>query len=376
MTSRCVFDDLVGQPRVASFLGAAARSGALSHAYLFVGPGGSGKKSAARALACAMLCEDGGCGSCPACQRIRKDVHPDVHVVAPEGASTYMVEQVRELIHDVNLTPVEASKKVYILDAAEAMGNQVANALLKTLEEPPADVVLVLLATDFESVLPTIASRCQVVRFQRIPPSTAAAMLAQRAGVDEVEARAALAAAGGVVPRALDFIRSGGRRAMRDEVLSVLTDLATMDAFDVMGAAKQLLAAVKAPLDEVKAVQAAELKERTEFLGGKVSTKPLEERHKRELTAREREGVFEVLNVTESWLRDCLTMSQGVVELVENVDAVDTMEGVAAVITPEAAVRALFAVREARRRVGANVSPQLAVEAMLFDLQEVLRCPR
>jgi DNA polymerase-3 subunit delta' len=86
--------------------------------------------------------------------------------------------------------------------------------------------------------------------------------------------------------------------------------------------------------------------------------------------------VYEVFNVVESWLRDCLTLSEGVAELVENGDAVDTMEGVAAVITPEAAVRALSAVREARRRVGANVSPQLAVEAMLFDLQEVLRCPR
>ena len=219
MAPRCVFDDLVGQPRVATFLAAAARSGAVSHAYLFVGPGGSGKKSAAKALACAVLCDDGGCGSCPVCQRIRKGFHPDVHVISPEGAATYMVEQVREIIHDVSLTPVEGSSKVYILDAAEAMGHQVANALLKTLEEPPADVLIVLLATDFDSVLPTIASRCQVVRFQRIPPSTAIAMLTQRAGVGEEEARAALAAASGVLPRALDFLRSSGRRAMRDEAL-------------------------------------------------------------------------------------------------------------------------------------------------------------
>jgi DNA polymerase-3 subunit delta' len=303
-------------------------------------------------------------------------VHPDVHVIAPEGAATYMIEQVRDIVHDINLKPIEAPRKVYILDSAEAMGNQAASALLKTLEEPPPGVVLVLLATDFESVLPTIASRCQIVRFARIPPSTAAALLSERGGVTAGEARSALAASGGVVPRALDFLRSPARRAMREEVLGVLKDLTVMDAFDVSNAAKTLLATVKAPLDELKAVQAAELAERTEFLGTKVSTKPVEERHKRELTAREREGVYEVLNVAESWLRDCLTLSQGVGELVENGDAVDTMEEIAAVITPEAALRALSAVREARRRVAANVSPQLALEVMLFDIQEVCRCPR
>jgi DNA polymerase-3 subunit delta' len=376
MTSRSVFDDLIGQPKVASYLSSAVRSCAVTHAYLFVGPQGSGKKTAARALSCAIVCDDGGCGTCPACQRIRKGFHPDVRTYRPEGAATYMVDQVRDLIHDINLAPVEASRKVYIVDAAESLGAQSANALLKTLEEPPADAVIILLATDFDAVIPTIVSRCQIVRFTSIPPATAIAMLVQRVGVHETEARAALAAAGGIVPRAIDFLRSSQRRAMRDEVLGVLKDLTVMDGYDVEQAARGLLASVKAPLDELKAAQAAELRERAEFLGGKVSTKPIEERHKRELTAREREGVTEVLNVAESWLRDCLTLSVGAVDLVENADAVDTMEEIAAVITPRAALKALDAVAEARRRVGANVSPQLAVEAMLFDIQEVYRCPR
>jgi DNA polymerase-3 subunit delta' len=201
-------------------------------------------------------------------------------------------------------------------------------------------------------------------------------MLEQRAGVGEAEAREALAAAGGVVPRALDFLRSDGRREMRADVLGVLKDLGVMDAHDVMRSARTLLATVKAPLEELKALHSAELKERAEFLGVKASTKPIEERQKRELTAREREGVNEVLNVAESWLRDCLTLSVAAGELVENADAVDTMEEIAAVITPAAGLRAIGAVSEARRRVAANVSPQLALEAMLFDIQEVYRCPR
>ncbi len=376
MSAKCVWDDLIGQQRVATYLSAAVRDGAVAHAYLFVGPLGCGKKTAARALACALFCEDGGCGACHACLRVKRGFHPDVHLLSPEGAATWVVEQVRDIIRDVALAPIEAPRKVYVLDAADTLGASAANALLKTLEEPPSDVVMVLLASDFDAVLPTVASRCQVVRFSRIAPSTAASMLEQRTGADAAQARAALAAAGGVVPRALDFLRSPGRRAMRDELLGVLKDLSVMDAHDVMSSSRSLLATVKAPLDELKAAQAAEIAERAEFLGPKVSAKPLEERHKRELTAREREGVFELLNVTESWLRDCLTLSLDAGELVENADAVDTMEEIGAVITDVAAVRALDAVVEARRRVAANVNPQLATEAMLFDIQEVLRCPR
>jgi len=148
-----------------------------------------------------------------------------------------------------------------------------------------------------------------------------------------------------------------------------------MDELDVLNAAKELLTAVKAPLEDVKVSQAAEIAERSDFLSSS-ATKGLEERHKRELTAREREGIAEVLNVAESWLRDCLTISQGVSDLVVNTDAIDAMQEVGAVITPASASRALGSVNEARRRISYNVSPQLAVEAMLFDIREVLRCPR
>ncbi|TLM97467.1 MAG: DNA polymerase III subunit delta', partial [Actinobacteria bacterium] len=132
---------------------------------------------------------------------------------------------------------------------------------------------------------------------------------------------------------------------------------------------------VKAPLGDVKDAQAVELAEQSEFLG-RGAIKSIEERQKRELTAREREGVAEILNVTESWLRDCLAISQGVGDLVANKDAADAMEEVGAAMSPAGAARALGAVNEARRRISYNVSPQLAVEAMLFDIREVLLCPR
>jgi len=371
----CVFDELVGQDRVAAFLRSAVEGGHVSHAYLFVGPPGSGKATAAKSLACAILCDDNGCGTCGECYRVRRGGHPDVHLIAPEGAAGYLVEQVRDIIRDVSLSPVDGTHKIYILQSADLFNDTSANALLKTLEEPPDDVVMILMSHSFDAVLPTIASRCQVVRFRRIPPSESAAILVAKTGADPEEAAAALAAAGGVVVRARDFLASPARREARAAILRVLKDLGFADDLDVLTAAKELLSAVKAPLEEVKAAQSAEVDQRADFLG-RGASKALEERHKRELTAREREGVGEVLNVAESWLRDCLVISQGVDDLVVNTDAKDAMSGIGAVITPAAAVTALNAVNDARRRISYNVSPQLAIEAMLFDIREVLRCPR
>lgn len=373
--TRCVWDDLVGQSKVAGFLKRITAQDKVGHAYLFVGAPGSGKKTAALSLACALYCDDGGCGQCAACTRVRRRSHPDLHLVEPEGTAGYLAEQVRQIIHDVSLAPVEGPYKIYIFESADLFNDASANAFLKTLEEPPDDVVIILMAHTYDRVLPTIASRCQVVRFRRIPPSEAAGVLVSQTGADLQEATAALAAAGGVVARARDFLGSPSRRAARGVILRVLKDLPVMDDHDVLGAAKQLLTAVKAPLEEVKSAQAEDLAARSDFLG-KGAVKAIEERNKRELTAREREGVGELLNVAESWLRDCLVISQGVGDLVVNSDASDAMEEVGAVMTPAVASTALGAVNETRRRISYNVSPQLAVEAMLFELREVLRCPR
>jgi DNA polymerase-3 subunit delta' len=374
----CVFDALVGQERVAAFLRRAVESGLASHAYLFVGPPGAGKHTAALALACALECDDGGCGVCPACVRVKRGAHPDVRTVRPEGAATYLVEQVRDdLVPDMWLAPAEGRAKVYIVERADALNDSSANAFLKTLEEPPSRVTIVLTTDDFDAVLPTITSRCQVVRFAAVPPSRAVALLAERTGAGESESLAALAASGGVVPRALEFLRTPGRQEARGRMLAVLRDLGVMDGQDILASARDLLRLVRAPLDDIKERQEADLRDRVEFMGRAAgSLKEIEQRNKRELTAREREGVAELLSVTESWLRDAVAASEGVPELVANRDADDDVRAAGACLTPETAEAALEAVRRARRRVSYNVSPQLAVEAMLFDIQEARTCPR
>ncbi len=377
MASKCVFDDLVGQERVAAFLKRAVSDGTVSHAYLFVGPPGTGKKSTARALACALMCDDGGCGACRECRQVRAGSHPDVRYFEPEG-SEYVVRQVREeMVHWANQSPVQGKAQVFVLGSADALNDSAANAFLKTLEEPPEHMYFVLTANVFAEVIPTIVSRCQVVRFDPVTPSAAVGLLAERTGVGREDAMAALAASAGVVPRALEFLRSPARREVRERLLGVLRDLPVMDGQDVLVAARELLVQAKTPLEDVKERHDAELRERIEFLGKTAgSMAQVKERQKRELSAREREAVGEVLSVTETWLRDALASSEGAVGSVANSDVADDVAEAGSCAGAAACMQALAAVATARKRISYNVSPQLAVEAMLFDIQEALRCPR
>ena len=154
------------QERVRDFLTNAVASGRASHAYLFLGAPGAGKLDAAWALAQAFLCEQDGCGACDSCVRVARHTHPDVHYYTPESATGYLIAQTRELLDDVPLAPIRAKAKVYIIDRAEQLRANTANALLKTLEEPPEGVMFILLGTSADVMLPTIVSRCQCVPFR------------------------------------------------------------------------------------------------------------------------------------------------------------------------------------------------------------------
>ena len=188
------FENILGQPKVREFLRASVVSERVTQAYLFVGPAGSNKTQAAYALAQALLCpkgprgpRGGSCGACDRCGRILRRKHPDVRYFAPAGANGYLVEQVREIVADTALSPIQADKKIYILDRVDQLGASAANAFLKTLEEPADDVVMILLGRTRESVLPTIVSRCQVVPFRHIPASEAAGIVAQNTGAQKAE---------------------------------------------------------------------------------------------------------------------------------------------------------------------------------------------
>lgn len=373
-----VFDGVLGQPRVRSFLRSSVSSGRVSHAYLFVGPAGSGKTQAAYALAQAIVCPQGGCGSCDDCRRVERHNHPDVHYYAPEGAQGYVVSQIREIVADAALAPIRSRSKVYVLDRVDLLGIQPANAFLKTLEEPIPGVTFLLLARTREGVLPTIVSRCQVVPFRHIPSVEAAAILAQRTGVAPERARIAIEACDGSLSRALSFVKSAERAEFRARVLEILSRLALADERDVLDFAAELIERSKAPLDNVRTRQSAELEESADFLTSS-ALKQIELRHKRALAKATRDSLTTMTSIIRSWLRDVLMIVNGSSSLVVNTDALPALNDAAAHASVEGVV---FALREAYRTDEAlryNVSPKTCIDALLFSIREVLHgsgCPR
>ena len=372
------FENILGQPQVREFLRASVRQGRVSHAYLFTGPAGSNKTLAAYALAQAVLCpkgpagpRGGQCGACDACSRVMRKKHPDGRYFAPEGANGYLVDQVRDIVADTSLAPIQAQKKVYILDRADLLGTAAANAFLKTLEEPPADVLLVLLGRTCESVLPTIVSRCQVVPFRHIPATEAAGILVQNTGASLERARIAIEACDGSITRAADFLKSNERMAFRSRVLSVMASLRLSDDWDLVGQAAELAVAAKAPLDAARAEQEQELAENADFLA-KSAIRQIEARNKRALTAKGFESLRQLTAIVRSWLRDVLAVGAGAPELVINVDARAAVEEAAAHTDEARVAAALAAVRRCDEAIAYNVSPETCLDALLFEVKETL----
>ena len=366
-----VFDHILGQPRIREFLRRSVHSGRVTQSYLFTGPAGSNKTQAAFALAAALLCENAGDGTCEMCSRVLRKKHPDVRYYQPEGASSYLIDQIREIVAETSLAPIQANRKIYILDRVDQLGTAAANAFLKTLEEPPDDVVLILLARTRDGVLPTIVSRCQVVPFRHIPSSEAAAIISQNTGCTHDQAKMAIEACGGSVTRGIEFLKSSERADFRRAVLDVMAELATCDSWDIVQASRDLVELVKAPLDEVRAAQEAELAENADFLA-KSAIRQIEARNKRALTAKTSESIGQLFSIVASFLRDVLMVCAETPELVINVDVRDEIEQ-AAGSTDEARVcAAIDQVARAREAISYNVSPETCIDALLFEVKEAL----
>lgn len=176
------------------------RRGRLGHAYLFVGPSGIGKRTFAVELARALLCErhdqtePEACGRCPACVQVEAKTHPDYHLVdLPEDKHEFPIEEMQRLIAHLALKPARGRHRVALVDDAERLSTEAANCFLKTLEEPPPASLLVLIASSVEQLLPTIRSRCQIVRFAPLPVDVLAELIAAEGLAEQPEAARRLA---------------------------------------------------------------------------------------------------------------------------------------------------------------------------------------
>lgn len=341
------FRDLVDQDYAVMLLRTAIRTGRVSHAYLFVGPPGVGRFDAAVAFAQLLNCEHRGgdaCGECRACKLIAGMQHPDVRVVDvargllldPEDSTKtgIGIKQVLALRREVVYPPYEGRWKVYILVDADKMTTEAANSLLKVLEEPPPQVVIILIAESTVPMLPTVVSRCQLVRFSLIPAPAIEQALITRFGVPKGRARFFATLSGGQLGRAVQWATSEDALQQREKMLDLLKRLERADPLEQMDAAEEL--------------------------------------------AKQKDDASELLDVALLWYRDVLVWQEtGDEELLINLDRRDRI-AVAAGEIPAAILNArIDAVEEAREALRRNVHPRLVLETLFLRLTpQVERAPR
>jgi len=351
-----------GRARVA--LSAALAAGP-SHAYLFRGPRGAGKRAAARAFAAEVLAT-GADDPDDARRRALLDPspHPDLVWLAPRGAQ-HLVEEVRErVIRAAAYRPFEGGKRVFVVEAAEAMRDESQNALLKTLEEPPAFAHLILLSSEPDALLETISSRCHPVEFAPLP---AEVLEAELGGAGE-EVAAAARLAGGDLERGRLLLSAAGRElrsqaeacvgaALRDEVAAAPW--------------RALLSGAEAAGEEAEAATRERLEEEAEA-GVKRTAREVGEEAKRAGRRRRTEILDLGLDLCAVWLRDLGAVAAGAEEVAFNRDRLEALRQQAAGLDLARARRGAELVEETRRGLDLNVSEELALEALFFRLARLL----
>jgi len=378
-----VFDALVGQDHAVEVLRRAAAGSGMTHAWLFTGPPGSGREDAARAFAAALLCPQQGCGSCELCRQVEVGSHPDLEVVRPDGLS-YSVRQTRELVLRAAGAPTLGRWRVVLFEDADRATEAAANALLKAIEEPPPRTVWLLCAPSPDDMLVTIRSRCRVVTLRTPPAAAIAELLVSRDGVDPETAAFAARAAQGHVGRARRLALDEETRRRRDAVLSLPRSLTGVG--ECVAAAERLVKAAEeeaaAATAELNEAETAELRKvygegstgKGLGRGGLVrgaagALKELEERQKSRATRIKRDTLDAALLDLVAFYRDVLAVQFGAPVELTNEDRRADVEAVARASTPETTLRRVDAIMRCRRRLAANVNPQIAVEAMALALR-------
>ncbi|HBG04646.1 MAG: DNA polymerase III subunit delta' [Geobacteraceae bacterium GWC2_58_44] len=227
------FSEIIGQDRAIAVLRRSISMGRVAHAYLFSGIEGCGKRKSALAFIQAVFCgREEACGVCSCCKKVANGQHPDLHILEPDGAFI-KIDQVRELQKELSYRPFEAPKKACIIDGADKLNLSSGNALLKTLEEPPGDALMILIAPERSAVLQTILSRCQALQFQPL----AAELIEGRLVRDRFPAEAARVAAtlsGGSLKRGIEIATDGvleGRGSFLERIIALnLKDVSALFA--------------------------------------------------------------------------------------------------------------------------------------------------
>lgn len=321
------FQEIPGQERAKRMLQNALRTGGLSHAYIFSGPVGSGRKRTALKLAQAVYCmerADDACGQCLNCRKVEHGNHPDLHLVAPDGA-TIKIDQIRELQKQFAYRSTSAQTKIYVLEQADRMTVQAANSLLKFLEEPQADVIAILLTDNGNALLPTIRSRAQWIPFVPVDRQTMAEALAAEGLPASLVLPAVHMAAG--VDAARELVRAEWFAEARNVVIQLAQETLTRFPAALITAQQKVIK--------------SDLSDRLPAL----------------------------LDMWILWCKDMVHLHFGRKERMVYSDQYEWMSGHAFSRGTSVWIRWMECAVETQKRLRFNANPQLALESMMIDIQ-------
>jgi DNA polymerase-3 subunit delta' len=373
-----VFADIPGQAQAKAFFERALREGTLSHAYLFAGPEGLAKTEFARELGAALVSSCGDCGACPECARARAGLHPDLHFLEREG-DLIRVGQIEPVVADLSLKPFSAAHRVWVIPEVEYLHPAAANKLLKSIEEPPSFVVFILVTDRLERVLPTIASRCQLVEFRPLSDTEVAAYLTGRHQVDPAAADALARLSLGSVERASRFAGDAGGPRRRDEYLRYAAAVAAGSrggdgpdpAAAFLGVLERQQAEIAAQVEEDLRGRVAELERQFQDKKDlKWYVDQAEARARREAARRNRVAAQDALDLLVSWVRDLWVVASGAGDVLWNSDHRDALVAAVAA-TPDHYARLLGVAAKTRKDLYLNIDQKLALQAMFARFEEV-----
>lgn len=319
------FDDILGHGRIIEVLRRSLRNGKTAHSYLFEGVPGCGRKKTALTLIQGLFCTvlpDDACGECPSCRKIDGGNHPDIHLIAPlPDKRDISIEQLRDMQHVLSLRPYEAPRKVCIIDPAERMSVSAANSLLKTLEEPPGNALIILLTENAGMLLPTVRSRCQLLRFAPLSPEHVLSLL-ERNGMTPEAAALVAPMSGGSLQKALE-LDNEALVARREAVLSRVGQLNINQIATVFDAAEEL--------------------------------------------SGNRDATLELLDMLLSFFRDAVHLGAGNGEIV-NRQVRPAIESIATRRSFPCNLELLERIYETRRAVQRNANPKLALDQLFMTM--------
>lgn len=331
---------IVGQSRAVSLLQRSLEQGAISHAYLLVGPPHVGKMTLALDLARVVNCRGGEppCGSCDACQKITSGNHADVQVIGLNSVGNSNdkprteigIDQIREIQHSSNLPPFEGRYKVFIIDGAELMSTEAANSLLKTLEEPPAGVIFILLTAN-ESVLPaTVVSRCQRLELRPLATSQVGVALGERWNVEPQKAELLARLSHGCLGWAILAAEDNSLLEQRSQKLDKLLDITNADSEERFDYASQLVA----------------------------------------WFSQSRSLVQEILDLWLDWWRDLLLLKLGCGDSITNIDRQELLASLAQGYSLAEIRSFISSIQSAGEQLRQNANPRLVLEVLMLSIPE------